>query len=52
LTTHLAALLTLIYIVGLIFRSPRRILGMGVDSFTVLLAYLIGLAGLIAISTS
>lgn len=50
--TALAALLTLIYIVGLIFRSPRRILGMGVDSFTVLLTYLIGLAGLIAISTS
>ncbi len=48
--TALAALLTLVYVVGLIFRPRRRILGMGVDSFTVLVLYAIGIGGLFAIS--
>jgi cation:H+ antiporter len=48
--TALAALLTLVYAVGLIFRPQRRILGMGVDSLTVVVLYAIGLAGLIAIT--
>ncbi|SDO43486.1 cation:H+ antiporter [Microbacterium sp. ru370.1] len=48
--TALAALLTLVYVVGLIFRPQRRILGMGVDSFVVLVLYAMGVGGLFAIS--
>ena len=48
--TAIAALLSLIYAVGLILRPNKRILGMGVDSLTVLALYLIGVAGLFAIS--
>ncbi|ARJ07523.1 hypothetical protein GCM10010988_39460 [Cnuibacter physcomitrellae] len=49
--TALAALLTLIYAVGLIFRSRRRVAGMGIDSLTVAAVYLIGIAGLFAIAS-
>ncbi len=49
--TALAALLTLIYAVGLIFRSRRRVAGMGTDSLTVAAVYLIGIAGLFAIAS-
>lgn len=48
--TALAALLTLVYAVGLIFRPQRRVVGMGVDSFTVVILYVTGLAGLVAIA--
>lgn len=48
--TAIAALLTLVYVVGLIFRPQRRILGMGVDSFIVLALYAVGIGGLFAIS--
>ena len=48
--TALAALLTLVYVVGLIFRPQRRIIGMGVDSFVVLALYGLGIGGLFAIS--
>lgn len=48
--TALAALLTLVYVVGLIFRPQRRILGMGVDSFVVLVLYAVGIGGLFALS--
>ena len=48
--TALAALLTLVYAVGLVFRPKRRIIGMGVDSFVVVVLYLVGVAGLVAIS--
>lgn len=48
--TAVAALLTLVYVVGLIFRPQRRILGMGVDSLTVLVLYAVGIGGLFAIS--
>ena len=48
--TSLAALLTLVYAVGLIFRPQRRVLGMGVDSLSVCVLYLVGLGGLIAIA--
>ncbi|MFJ4037296.1 sodium:calcium antiporter [Microbacterium sp. NPDC090007] len=48
--TALAALLTLVYVVGLIFRPRRRILGMGVDSFVVLVLYAVGIAGLFAVA--
>ncbi|HEU0205751.1 MAG TPA: sodium:calcium antiporter [Pseudolysinimonas sp.] len=48
--TALAALLTLVYIVGLIFRPRRRVLGMGIDSLIVLVLYLVGVAGLVGIA--
>lgn len=48
--TALAALLTLVYVVGLIFRPQRRIAGMGVDSLVVLVLYAVGVGGLFAIS--
>jgi cation:H+ antiporter len=48
--TAVAALLTLVYAVGLIFRPRRRIIGMGVDSLIVLLLYLLGVGGLVAIT--
>nr|WP_282447860.1 hypothetical protein [Micrococcus sp. JXJ CY 30] len=48
--TALAALLTLVYIVGLIFRPTRRIAGMGIDSLIVLALYTVGIGGLFAIT--
>jgi cation:H+ antiporter len=50
--TALAVLLTLVYALGILFRPSRRILGMGVDSFVVLVLYLVGIAGLIAVSSA
>jgi cation:H+ antiporter len=47
--TALGALLTLVYVIGLVFRSTRRVLGMGVDSLVVLVLYLVGIVGLFAI---
>jgi cation:H+ antiporter len=48
--TALAALLTVVYATGLIFRPQRRVLGMGVDSLVVLIVYLLGIAGLFAVA--
>ncbi len=48
--TALAILLTLVYMLGLIFRPSRRVLGMGMDSLTVLTLYLVGVAGLFVIA--
>ena len=48
--TGLGILLTIIYICGLMFRPRKQLLWMGIDSFLVILAYLIGLLGLFAIS--
>lgn len=45
----LGALLTAIYISGLIFRPSRRFLRMGIDSLVVLIVYSLGIAGLIAV---
>ena len=45
----LAILLTIVYICGLIFRPRKQILWMGVDSFIVLIIYLMGIIGLLAI---
>ncbi|QDW29510.1 sodium:calcium antiporter [Arthrobacter sp. KBS0702] len=50
--TALAILLTLVYMLGLIFRPSRKILGMGVDSLVVLSLYLLGVAGLFAVASS
>jgi cation:H+ antiporter len=48
--TALAAVLTLVYAIGLVFRPRRRLIGMGVDSFIVVVLYLVGVAGLVAIT--
>ncbi|MFC8411207.1 sodium:calcium antiporter [Arthrobacter sp. NPDC057259] len=50
--TALAILLTLVYMLGLLFRPARRVLGMGVDSLVVLVLYLAGVAGLFAVASS
>lgn len=49
--TAVAILLTLVYMLGLIFRPRRKILGMAVDSLVVLVLYLLGIAGLFAVAT-
>ena len=48
--TSLGALLTAIYIWGLIARPQRRILRMGIDSLLVVIAYVIGIVGLFAVA--
>jgi len=50
--TGLGALLTVIYIFGIVFRPARTIGRVGLDSAVVLLLYLIGIAGLVAIAAS
>ena len=50
--TGVGLLLTVVYIAGLLFRPARRLLGMGVDSLTVLVLYLISLGGLFAIAAT
>jgi cation:H+ antiporter len=44
--TALAGLLTVVYMVGLIFRPQRQFLRMGADSIVVLVLYIVGIAGL------
>jgi cation:H+ antiporter len=41
---------TAIYAVGLVIRPPRKVLGIGPDSLLVLIAYVIGLVGLVRIT--
>jgi cation:H+ antiporter len=48
--TALGALLTAVYLYGLIFRPRRRVLGMGVDSAVVLALYALGVVGLVAVA--
>ena len=48
--TGLGILLTAVYICGLIFRPGRRTLHMGIDSLAVLILYLMGVAGLVAVA--
>ena len=48
----LGILLTAVYLYGLIFRPRRQIVWMGIDSFTVLLLYVVGIAGLVAVATN
>jgi len=48
--TALGIVLTLVYAAGLLFRPQRRIARMGIDSLTVLVLYVIGVAGLFAIA--
>ncbi len=46
----LGILLTTVYIYGLIFRPSRRVLRMGIDSLVVLVLYVLGIVGLIAVA--
>ena len=46
----LGVLLTTVYAAGQIFRPRRKILGMGIDSLAVLILYVLGLVGLVAIA--
>jgi cation:H+ antiporter len=50
--TGVAMLLTLVYTAGLVFRPPRRVAGLGVDSLVVLGLYALAIAGLVAISAA
>lgn len=47
--TGLGALLTAVYIYGLIFRPKRQVARMGIDSLVVLILYVLGVAGLLAL---
>ncbi len=47
--TALGALLTVVYMAGLIFRPRTLILRMGVDSVAVIVLYLLGIAGLVTL---
>ncbi len=42
-------MLTVVYMAGLIFRPRTLILRMGVDSVAVIVLYLLGIAGLVAL---
>lgn len=44
--TALAIMLTTVYTCGIIFRTKKKIIGMGLDSFIVLLLYCVGVIGL------
>ncbi|HEX5498423.1 MAG TPA: hypothetical protein VFX03_04315, partial [Thermomicrobiales bacterium] len=48
--TALGALLTAVYMFGLVFRLRLQIARMGLDSLIVLVLYLLGIAGLVAIA--
>ncbi len=48
--TGLGALLTTVYAAGLLFRPRRNVLRMGIDSVAVLVLYVLGFAGLLALA--
>ena len=48
--TALGALLTVVYIFGLIFRPHRQIVALGIDSATVVLLYALGVVGLVFVN--
>ena len=45
----IGALLTAVYIYGLIFRPKRQFLDLGIDSIVVLVLYIVGIVGLFTI---
>jgi len=49
--TAVAMVLTLTYLLGVLFRPRRQILRMGVDSLVVLVVYVASIGGLVAIAT-
>ena len=48
---YVLALLTIVYMLGLVFRPQRQWLRMGPDSIAVLILYTLGIAGLAFIPT-
>jgi cation:H+ antiporter len=48
--TALAILLTVVYMAGLLFRSPHRVWRLGLDSALVVVLYAVGIAGLVAVT--
>jgi cation:H+ antiporter len=50
--TALGVLLTIVYVTGLIFRPPRVIARLGIDSIAVMALYVLGMAGLVAVASS
>jgi len=50
--TGLGMLLTAIYIYGLLLRPQRKIARMGIDSFAVLIVYVLGMGGLLLVAHS
>ena len=50
--TGLGALLTIVYVFGIVFRPSRTVARMGLDSAVVLVLYLVGIAGLVTIARS
>ena len=50
--TAVGILLTVVYMVGLVFRPTRRVLGMGVDSLVVLVLYVVAVVGLITLPSA
>jgi cation:H+ antiporter len=48
--TALGALLTIVYVFGLVFRPKRQFMRMGVDSLVVLVLYALGLVGLVVVN--
>lgn len=48
--TEVGGLLMAVYLYGLIFLPRRQVAGMGYDSLAVLVLYLLGVAGLVAIA--
>ena len=50
--TGLGALLTVVYMFGIVFRPSVTVGRMGLDSAVVLFLYLVGIAGLVAIATA
>jgi cation:H+ antiporter len=50
--TALAVVLTLVYLLGILFRPSRRIARMGLDSILVLVLYALGVVGLFAIAAA
>jgi cation:H+ antiporter len=49
--TALGALLTVVYLYGLVFRPRRQILRMGADSITVLIVYAVAIVGLVFVKS-
>jgi cation:H+ antiporter len=48
--TSLGIVLTMVYIWGLIFRPQKQVLRLGPDSMVVLILYLVGIVGLVAVA--
>jgi cation:H+ antiporter len=50
--TGLAGLLTVVVVIGLVFRPRKQILRMGIDSLAILALYVIGIGGLLLVASA